>query len=107
MEAKTVRIIVGKLSVRANAKRKKNANLNVADDHACRVQPLLRIAFPTYSFDGHKSVTARTQSIPPAPSPPPPPPGLTPGHWQDKTRQDKTMFYLESYTILCISTLSK
>ena len=24
----------------------------------------------------------------------------------DKTRQDKTMFYLESYTVLCISTLS-
>ena len=24
-----------------------------------------------------------------------------------KTRQDKTMFYLESYTVLCISTLSK
>ena len=23
------------------------------------------------------------------------------------TRQDKTMFYLESYTVLCISTLSK
>ena len=26
---------------------------------------------------------------------------------QDKTRQDKTMFYVESYTVLCISTLSK
>ena len=25
----------------------------------------------------------------------------------DKTRQDKTMFYLESCTVLCISTLSK
>ena len=24
-----------------------------------------------------------------------------------QTRQDKTMFYLESYTVLCISTLSK
>ena len=23
------------------------------------------------------------------------------------TRQDKTMFYLESFTVLCISTLSK
>ena len=26
---------------------------------------------------------------------------------QDKTRQDKTMLYLESYTVLCTSTLSK
>ena len=25
----------------------------------------------------------------------------------DKTRQDKTMFYLECYTVLCTSTLSK
>ena len=30
-------------------------------------------------------------------------------NWKEvyKTRQDKTMFYLESYTVLCISTLSK
>ena len=25
----------------------------------------------------------------------------------EEPRQDKTMFYLESYTVLCISTLSK
>ena len=33
---------------------------------------------------------------------------MTPGYVNvDKTRQDKTMFYLESYRVLCISTLSK
>ena len=31
----------------------------------------------------------------------------TTGVYVDKTRQEKTMFYLESYTVLCISTLSK
>ena len=32
---------------------------------------------------------------------------MTPGYVNvDETRQDKTMFYLESYTVLCISTLS-
>ena len=29
------------------------------------------------------------------------------GHIIDKTRQDKTMLYLESDTVLCTSTLSK